>query len=401
MPSPVADRPGLLIRDPLRYSESVVVVPPSLLGCLSFFDGRHEALDLRAALVRASGDLRSGEVGEQLRSALSQSGFLEDDTYARLREGRQRAFAAAPVREPAHAGSAYPAEAGALRSALAGYLGPAEKAADGKPVLGIAAPHVSLEGGAEAYRAAYAALGPDLGERTFLVLGTSHHGPAERFGLTRKPYRTPLGETSVDLDLVDELVERGGPGVLAEDYCHAVEHSVEFQVLFLQHLHGPGVRVVPVLCGPFAGGGRERGLPEEAEEVGRFLEALAAAAGRRRPVWILAVDMAHVGRRYGDREPARTGTAAAREIEERDRARIEALLAGDAEGFWGLVGGRDDDLHWCGSAPLYAFLRAGRPRRGEILSYQQWNIDADSVVTFAGLAFRDGGPAAAAGPSNT
>ena len=29
-----------------------------------------------------------------------------------------------------------------------------------------------------------------------------------------------------------------------EDYCHAVEHSIEFQVVMLQHIYGPKVRIL-------------------------------------------------------------------------------------------------------------------------------------------------------------
>jgi AmmeMemoRadiSam system protein B len=50
--------------------------------------------------------------------------------------------------------------------------------------------------------------------------------------LTRKPFETPFGRTRIDKDLVDELAVQ--PAALMEDYCHAVEHSIEFQVLFLQ-----------------------------------------------------------------------------------------------------------------------------------------------------------------------
>jgi hypothetical protein len=45
-----------------------------------------------------------------------------------------------------------------------------------------------------------------------------------------------LGEAPVHEGLVDWLAERGGPAVRMEDYCHAVEHSLELQVVFLQHL---------------------------------------------------------------------------------------------------------------------------------------------------------------------
>jgi len=46
-----------------------------------------------------------------------------------------------------------------------------------------------------------------------------------------------------------------------------------------------------------------------------------------------------------------------------------------------------DDLKWCGSAPLYTFLKALPGARGELLRYEQWNIDPQSVVSFAGIAF--------------
>ena len=80
------------------------------------------------------------------------------------------------------------------------------------------------------------ALSDEQRGRTFVILGTSHYGEPERFGVTRKPFLTPLGEAEVDGALVDELCAGGGDAVRVEDYCHAVEHSVEFQVVFLQHL---------------------------------------------------------------------------------------------------------------------------------------------------------------------
>ncbi len=68
--------------------------------------------------------------------------------------------------------------------------------------------------------------------------------------------------------------------------------------------------------------------------------------------------------------------------------RIEQALAGDPAGFWQLVRGEGgDDLSWCGSAPLYTFLQIAGPVRGRLLHYEQWNIDEESVVSFAGMAF--------------
>jgi AmmeMemoRadiSam system protein B len=392
MPSPVPDRPGLLMRDPYRYAEAVLVVPPPLVPCLAFFDGRCEEGDLRLALARLTGDVRVGEVLDQLRGTLSASGFLEDETYHRFRDERHRAFADAPRRESAHAGSAYPSEPEALRATLDRYLAdadaaPAAPARDG--LLGIAAPHVSPEGGWRSYAAAYRALGPEPKDRTFVVLGTSHYGEPDRFGLTRKAFLTPYGETSVDEALVERLAAAGGASVRREDYCHSVEHSIEFQVVFLQHLYGPEVRILPVLCGPLSGGSR-RQRPEDDARVAQFLDALAgmAATEGERLVWVLGVDMAHVGRRYGDDQAALADEGPMAQVAARDRERCQRLCDGDAAGFWGLVRENGDDLRWCGAAPFYVFLRAAAPAGGELLRYEQWNIDEQSVVSFAGMAFR-------------
>jgi AmmeMemoRadiSam system protein B len=392
MPSPVPDRPGLLVRDPYRYAEAVLVVPTPLVPCLAFFNGQCDEADLRQALERVTGDARVGEVIDHLRGTLSSSGFLEDETYYRFRDERHRAFADAARRDPAHAGSAYPWEPEALRAMLDGYLEAEPAVQDGQlgSVLGIAAPHVSPEGGWRSYAAAYRALGPELKGRTFVVLGTSHYGDPDRFGLTRKAFLTPYGVTSVALPLVDRLAAEGGPAVRLEDYCHSVEHSIEFQVVFLQHLYGPEVRILPILCGPLSGGRRTQGRPEDEPGVARFLDALRelAAAEGESLVWVLGVDMAHIGRRYGDEAAARAEEGPMADVAARDRARCERLCAADAGGFWRLVQENGDDLRWCGAAPLYVFLRAAAPAGGDLLRYEQWNIDEQSVVSFAGMAFR-------------
>ena len=55
-------------------------------------------------------------------------------------------------------------------------------------------------------------------------------------------------------------------------------------------------------------------------------------------------------------------------------------------GTWSIESG-DDDLKWCGSSPLYTFLRAVPEARGRRLAYEQWNIDEASVVSFGAVAF--------------
>ena len=390
MPSPVPDRPGLFIRDPYRYSDAVLIVPPPLIECLRCFDGRQTDLDLRSLLVRLTGDLQVGELEKHLVETFSNAGFLEDETFTQMKAERLREFANAPKREPAHAGGAYPQDTAALRETLTRYMdGAARRPETAAGLCGIAAPHVSPEGGWQSYRAAYGALGPEFKDRTFVILATSHYGAPEHFGLTRKPFVTPLGETATNTALVDRLAAEGGPAVLMEDYCHSFEHTVELQVIFLQHIYGPDIRILPILCGQYANSLYRGGAPEADEGVKRFLNSLGEMSAREGDdlFWILGIDMAHMGARYQDEFAAYADRGAMAEVAERDRQRIARVVESDSDGFWNLVQENHDDLKWCGSAPLYTFLKTLPGARGELLRYEQWNIDPRSVVSFAGMAF--------------
>jgi AmmeMemoRadiSam system protein B len=389
MASPVPDRPGLLVRDPYHYSEATLIIPPALVHCLECFDGRQTELDLKALLVRITGDLEISDLVAHLVDTLNTAGFLENEAFESMRDHRRREFAEASKRSAVHAGGAYPNDVEPLRATLERYMGVSEDGTSRDGLIGIAAPHVSPEGGWQSYQAAYKVLTPAYKDRTFVVLGTSHYGEPERFGLTRKPFVTPLGETVVDLPLVDSLTAQAPDAILMEDYCHSIEHSIEFQVLFLQHIYGPDIRILPILCGPFAHSIYLGGKPEADENVARFLGALGEMAAREgnRLFWVLGIDMAHMGRRYGDPFQARAHQGVMTEVTTRDRSRIDAFSRGDTVGFWEQVQEQRDDLKWCGSSPLYTFAKAHPDARGNLLRYEQWNIDEQSVVSFAGMSF--------------
>lgn len=349
----------------MQYSDRILVIPPDVIPYLSLFDGEQPA---HAAL-------------QHLTAALSGSGFLHDHRFEELRESKQRAFSDAPTRLPAHMGSAYPADPAELRQQMNVWMGEGPSAPRDN-LIGIAAPHVSPSGGYESYRAAYRLLRPEYRDRIFVVLGTSHYGPPDRFGLTRKPYVTPFGATRTAPDLLGHL-----DPAAAEDYSHAVEHSIEFQILFLQSIYGPDIQVLPILCGSYAQSLYGDGMPENGDTVKRMLDSLSEMQAREgdRLFWVLGIDMAHMGRRYGDDLCALANCEEMTAIAARDRARMDRICQGDADGFWDLVRQNHDDLKWCGSAPVYTFLRAVPEARALVERYEQWNIDPESVVTFAGM----------------
>jgi AmmeMemoRadiSam system protein B len=402
MPSPSPEHPGLLLRCPYRYTDAMLVIPPSLIPALACLDGVTTESQLNETLERQLGGRLPAGLLSHLVETLGSNGFLHTEDYERMRDKRHAEFRDLAERRAAHAGSAYPDHPERLRQEFGGYFGqndsvPAPPATEsGGSVVGIAAPHVSPVGGWRSYAAAYsqlAAMDGAAGHRTYVVLGTSHYGQPEKFGLTRKPFVTPYGALPVDTELVERLADAAPESVLMEDYCHSIEHSIEFQCVFLQHVLGERAktaRILPILCGSFFESLSTGRPPESDRQVNRFFEALRemAAAKGSNLFWVLGVDMAHIGRRYGDDFEARSDKGQMLAVRERDMERLDHYCRGDAAGFYDLVRVNEDELRWCGYAPLYTFLQAVPEARGRILNYEQWQIDEQSVVSCAALEFQ-------------
>lgn len=389
MPSPSPEQPGLLLRDPFGYSPAMLVIPDGIVPLLQFFDGATSELDARHQLVQATKDLRAGEILDQLRQALEEAGFVTGERFEAMREAKHRFFAEQPLRLPAHCGpGGYPEDSVAVRETFAEYFR-GQQPEPRESTIAIAAPHASPPAAWGSYASAFSAIPRSAAEKTFVILGTSHYGEPDRFGLTRKPFLTPLGETTAATDLIDRLEQRGGAAVKMEDFCHSTEHSIEFQVVFLQYLFGPNIKVLPILCGSHARSIYQGGMPEDNPSVNQFLAELGelGAAHSKDLFWVLGVDMAHMGHRYQDEVRYQAGFPEMEPVRQRDQQRIESIVARDRRGFWEQVQENQDDLKWCGSSPFYTFLHAGPQAVGELLSYQTWEIDEASVVTFAGMRF--------------
>lgn len=394
-PSPVPDRPGLLFRDPFRYTDEILIIPPLLTAALSFFDGESTLLDAQAYVSKLAGQLIPRDIIGSMVDVMRENGFLETEDFERMRAARHAEFAATTSRMPAHSGSGYPDKGEELREQLDDYLRDHRTPAP-DPIIGLAAPHVSPWGGWECYAAAYGRLsgsaGEQLKDKTIVLLGTSHYGQPEKFGLTRKPFVTPLGTLQPDTEMIDYLASRSDGAVAMEDYCHSIEHSIEFQCVFLQQMLGNDFKIVPILCGPFAKALRSGEPPERDDNVMRFFDALGEMAELHssRLFWALGVDLAHVGVRYGDELVARADQDEMLEVKEEDQERLKRVCDGDAEEFFDLVKPEQDSLKWCGFSPLYTFLSVMQNVRGELLRYDQWNIDEESVVSFAAMEFVNG-----------
>jgi len=101
-------------------------------------------------------------------------------------------------------------------------------------------------------------------------------------------------------------------------------------------------------------------------------------------MYVAAVDLSHVGPRFGD--PA-TDDRVRGEIESTDREALEAAKRGDADGWFDSIGRQGDSTRICGFAPTYALLRCAEPGEGRLLRYEQSLEDDDSLVSIAAMAW--------------
>ncbi len=246
----------------------------------------------------------------------------------------------AEPRPPAVAGQFYPGDARELaheiESCFTDPRGPGElptrrRSAERRLVAGVV-PHAGYRYSGAIAAQVYARVAAERAPASVLVLGVDHHGASAGASLSARPWRTPLGPTAIDLELVRRL--SAGP-VRVDEAAHADEHSIEVQLPFLEYVL-PKPRFVPleVRFGPY------RFL----EEVARVVrEAIAD-----RDVLVLASsDLSH----YVPAEVARR----------LDHHAIDAILARNPKGLYEVV--QRERISMCGIAPTTVMLAALADRR--------------------------------------
>lgn len=155
----------------------------------------------------------------------------------------------ATVRPPAVAGLFYPGDARTLSAELDELLGGVEHLA---PRLGypkaVIVPHAGYVYSGPVAAAAYDTLVPARGiVQRVVLLGPTHRVPVRGLALPGADFfDTPLGRIPVDAEAPRAL--QGLPEVVASPAAHAMEHSLEVQLPFLQRTLGR-FSLVPLAVG--------------------------------------------------------------------------------------------------------------------------------------------------------
>jgi AmmeMemoRadiSam system protein B len=262
------------------------------------------------------------------------------------------------VRPAAVAGSFYPGDPAALAAEVSAYLAESTlRIAAGRPPKAIIAPHAGYMYSGPVAASVYARLRPLHGRVSRVVLA----GPAHRVYVRGAAipdalaFDSPLGAVPLDRAALALLLCL--PFVEVSSQAHALEHSLEVHLPFLQSVLG-AFSLVPVVVG--------NATPDE---MAQLFEVLW---GGEETLIVVSSDLSH----YHPYEVARR----------LDRATADAILH--------LRPGLQPEAA-CGAAPINGLLEVAR-RRGlepELVDLRSSGDTAggrDRVVGYASFAFHEG-----------
>ena len=224
------------------------------------------------------------------------------------------------VRQPAVADMFYPANPHELHRMVVSYLNEAQKPGlDSVAPKAIVAPHAGYIYSGPIAASAYARLKPAKDQITrVILLGPTHRVPLLGCACSTAQYfATPLGNIPLDRKMINGILSL--PFVQELDEAHALEHSLEVHLPFLQEVLTE-FTLVPIVVGDCT-----------PAQVGELLEAVW---GGPETLIVVSSDLSH----YHDYETAkRMDSATCKAIEDLDLASI-------------------DSQHACGVMPLRGLL---------------------------------------------
>ncbi len=379
----------VLVRDQLGLVEEGKAVPWPLYEFMTLLDGTNTIRDIQMALIKQKGGVLVGtDEVEALLAHLDESFLLDTKKYEHARENIVARFAAKTARPCSHSGRSYPDKPADLKSRLDEILKAQTPAP--KPearVVALVAPHIDLSVGSRVYASGYQWLKYTSPSRV-VVLGVGHQMMGDLFCLTEKDFETPLGVVKNDRNMVKELWDAGRAIISENDFGHRAEHSVEFQVIFLQHLlPEDSFTIIPILCGPLMPSLSGYSRSAYMETAGPFLQALSGilSDGDHETLVVAGVDFSHIGPKFGHNMPA---THLQSQSEMHDQNLLKAFSNMQTDVFWEESVRVKDQFNVCGFSAMACLMEVLPPSRGQVLGYEVWHEQPTrSAVSFAAVGF--------------
>jgi hypothetical protein len=393
----------IYLKDPLSLATPIGISPAGYF-VLSYFDGRHSFVDIQEAFSKQFNSVLLSDELQSFVEMLDQHYYLQSERFERHQSTIVEEFRGLTTRTAAHVGAVYKEDPVELATQLEGYFtgthGPGlpEGHLGASTPKAIVAPHIDFHRGGPAYAWAYRPLIEAEGADLYILLGTSHYSGRTPYILTLKDFETPLGLVETYRDFVQQLQANCAEDCFADEYLHRGEHSLEFQVVFLKYVaqkraalagrREKPFKIVPILVSSFQAAVVSQTPPESSPAVEVFLNSLRELAGKdsREVCLVAGVDLAHVGRQFGDAEPITDDFL--KWVENEDQELIDRLAGLDARGFFHAVAKDQDKRRICGFSPLYSLIQVLDGVKGKPLKYSQaFTPETGSAVTFTSVVF--------------
>ncbi len=396
------DKDYLVVTDPMGVLPAPVALRLEALELMQLLDGSVSLNELATLVTRESKDIRAARFVRDFVGQLDRLLLLDSPRFERAFAEVRSAYHPLEVRQAALEGVSYPADRREAEAFLAQQFEGGEKlraaAGAGVGMAATAAPRALLvphldprragsaiaRGYLELERSADAAPASPL---RVVVFGVGHTLFGDLFALTRKHFETPFGKLTCDTAFVDAVAARLGEDAYHSELAHRDEHSIEFQAVFLKYrFRDRPMTLVPILCGGFHELQQQGRAPKESAELETLIAAVREAVQDRggETLYVASVDLSHIGARFGDPAP---DERTLREVEEKDRAAVEAARRGDADGWHQSIASHHDSTRVCGWGAAYLMLRSAEPGQGRLLHYEQSHESNGSAVTIATLAW--------------
>ncbi len=386
----------IVLWDPSGLSSEKLIIPLNFFYLFQFLDGEHSLEQIGVEYLKKYGEFLMPDKLERLIADLDEKLFLEGDRYEAAKADAVRAYRDAPTRKPCFAGKSYEADPQKLREQLDGFFaskegpGPDPSAHQGQLMKGLVVPNYEVNVAGPLYAWGYKELREAEAPDVYILFGTAHAGLAGPVAVTDKDFESPLGVVPVNRPLMEALRSKGGDALFADELRHQTEHSIEFQLPFLQETVGARqpISIVPVLSAFPPGCLIDPALKDFADRVEQvvslFKEAIAASG--QRVCLIASANLAHIGLRYGDdKAPTDFSFHRCMQFDLEMLKHVENL---DAPGFAEFLLKEQDRRHVLGFSAIYLLLRLIEAEKGEVLRYDREIVDQfNSTITYASAAF--------------
>jgi AmmeMemoRadiSam system protein B len=392
---PDPDRQRIILRDPTQLASGALVVGAEQFTLLTLLDGRRR-VEIQSEFARRFRQLLLSEDLDRLLDQLDAAGFLEGSGFDRYYQGLTRQYLEAPHR-PLRDPDSFGAPVTELPTYLDGIIDAAANDARTRRgpartrgrLAGIIAPHLDFERGLPCYGDGYHHVRQGERPRRVVVLGTNHFGRSRSVVGTDKDFETPWGVLPTDREFLARLQAECGGELMPYPLDHLREHSVELHSVWLHHVLGDQVRIVPFLC-PDPSGPRGT-APGDAGGVDVREFALALGKLVREdpePTLIVAsADLSHVGRYFGEDCSLTDGYL--QEVRKTDETALSFVEANDPEGFRTHMAETQNPTSICSVGCIYAAMVAlgGEATPHALRYHQAVTLEMENAVTCASFAF--------------